>query len=135
MTLNELKTRERGLLISNRSSLEEYGKAYAELRSLCEEYAGPKLSEDMLISDMAEKYISKEKRLFEITGNEKHRKHIKIASELLKRETASHAEVSKIIANRKVNFEEARNILRKTRIYKKVKPNTLREVLNATNQK
>jgi len=132
MNLEQLKHREIGLLNTHKTRFEEYGKAYQKIREMCEVYAGPRVSEEMLISDMAYKYVEEEKRLFDLTKNEKYKLHIKAASELFRKECVSFKDILKVLEkyNRIINYEEARNILRNESFYAKINPDTLIDVLH-----
>jgi hypothetical protein len=131
-TLQELKEREIGLLNSHNSRYIEYGKACKEILDMCNSYSKFRLSEQVLISDMAEKYAQKEKKLYDLTNNEKYRLHIKLASEYYLKNFISFDELYNILSQeeRILTFEEAKNIiLQSPEVFIKVKTNTLLEVL------
>jgi hypothetical protein len=130
--LQDLKEREKGLLNSHNSRFIEYGKACKEILNLCSSFAGPRLSEQMLIADMAEKYANKEKELFDLTKNENHRLHIKVASEYYLKELVPFDRLYNQLAQetRVLTFEEAKLILAKDpELFVKVKTKTLVDVL------
>ena len=131
MTLQELKQREISLLNTGRNRYIEYGKALAEIRQLAENFAGPKLSEDVLVSSVAELYIEKEKKLYDLTKNEDHLLRIKAASELYKKSFMSFDKLYDYLSKykRTMQFEEAKDILRDTPFYKDIDPKTLIDVL------
>ena len=132
MNLLELKQREIGLLNSNKNRFEEYGRACADIREMCENFAGNKLSDDILISDMSKKFIEKEQKLFNLTKNEKHLIRIKLATEFILKEYMPYNELYNYFnkINRIITFEEAHSILEDHILYKKIKPDILETVLN-----
>jgi plasmid replication initiation protein len=131
ITLKELKYREKELLNSHVSNFIEYGKALKEIIKIAESDSSPKLSEEVFLNDCARKYVEKEKRLFDLTQNNKHKLHIKAASELFRKEFASFDDIYKYIYNpvKIYTFEEAKKILKKLDLYNKIKPQTLVEAL------
>ena len=131
ITIRELKNREKELLNSGSSHFIEYGKALKEIIKIAETDSSPKLSEEIFLNDCARKYVEKEKHLFDLTKNNKHRLHIKAASELFKKEFASFDDIYKYIYNpiKIYTFEEAKNVLKKLDLYHKIKPQTLVEAL------
>jgi len=136
MNLKELKHREVNFLNSHKDRFEEYGRAYRDILKMCEEYAGPKLSEEILISDMANEYAEIENKRYLLTKNEKHLMHIKIANELSLSDQVSFNEVYKFLNRFSYNmdFNKAKEILLHTKVYKKVNPKTLIDVLNKINE-
>jgi hypothetical protein len=131
ITIKELKVREKQLLNSHTSNFIEYGRAIQEIIKIAESNAQPKLSEEVLLNDCARKYVEKEKHLFDLTKNNKHKLHIKAASELFKKEFASFDDIYKYIYNptKIYSFEEAKKVLQKLDLYNKIKPQTLVEAL------
>lgn len=131
MTLKELKAREIGLLNSHKEKLIEYGKAFIEIRKMCKNYSGKILSENMLISDIAQEYIKKEKELFNLTKNNNHLIHIKAASELYQKNTVIFDKIFLLLNKyHTLDWELAKNIVKQTSYYDKIKPSTLQDVLN-----
>jgi hypothetical protein len=131
-TFRELKERELGLLNSHNSRFIEYGIACKDILQKCKNYAGPRLSENILITEMAEKYANQEKTYYDLTKNEKHRLHIKIASEYYFKEYLTFNELHKILEteDRVLSFNEAKNILIKNQsIYNRIQPKILIDVL------
>jgi hypothetical protein len=131
-TFRELKEREIGLLNSHNSRFIEYGIACRDILRMCLSYAKPTLSENILITEMAEKYANQEKVYYELTKNEKHRLHIKIASEYYFKEFLTFNELYKILEKeeRILSFEEAKDILIKDQpIYNRIQPKILTDVL------
>ena len=131
--LKDLKEREVGFLGSYQSRYMEYGRACRDILQMCKEYAGPKVSEPILIAEMAEKYALQEKNMYKLTKNEKHRIHIKIASEYYLKDFATFNELLKSLSkyNRILNFEESKILLKENApaLYYKTKTSTLQEVL------
>ena len=123
--------READLLSTHQTDFIEYGIALKEIRELCDACSLPRLSEEVLVNDIARKYAEKEKRYYDLTGKDKYLKHIKAASELFKKNFVSFNEVFDIVynKNRQYTFDEARSLLKEKEIYKKIKPQTLIEVL------
>jgi hypothetical protein len=132
MNLVELKERGLGLLRLCRDRCEEYGKAYIEILKMCDNYAGPKLSDQILISDIAHKYAAKQESNYILTKQDIYLQRIKAASELYISERVSFDDVHKILYpyKRKMEFEEAKEILRETHFYNNIGPDTLIEVLH-----
>jgi len=131
MNLQELKIRELGLLNTHRDRYVEYGVAYTDIRKICENFSGPKLSDGILISEIAQQYALKEKKLYDLTKDKKHLMHIKAASELFKKEFVSFNVLFDFFSKQKRNikFEEAKHLLSQTSFYDRVNPQTLVDVL------
>jgi len=131
MTLNDLKVREADLFKTYQSQFIEYGIALRDIREMCDNYSLPRLSEEVLIDTVARMYAEKEEKFYDLTKNEKHLMHIKAASELFKKEFATFTEVFDLVYNKNLQytFEEANLLLKKSDMYKKIKPQTLIEVL------
>jgi len=132
MTLKDLKLREASLLNSHRNNFEEYGKALKDIIKMCEQYGGPRLSETMLISDMAYKFIEREQSIFELTKNENCKLRIKAASELCKYNYMPFEKLYEFLNNQPYTFtyEEACDFLKQQTFYEKVHPEILLEVIN-----
>jgi hypothetical protein len=131
-TFRELKEREVGLLNSHNSRFKEYGIACRDILRMCLSNALPRLSENVLITEMAEQYAAQEKHYYNLTKNEKHRLHIKIASEYYFKEFLAFDELHKILdqEDRILTFEEARMILAKDQeTFNRIQPRTLIDVL------
>jgi len=131
ITIQELKYREKELLNSHSANFIEYGRALKEIIKIAENCSSPKLSEEILLNESARKYVEEQKRLFDLTKNNKHKLHIKAASELFVKEFASIDDIYKYIYNpiKSYTFEEARKVLKELDIYNKIKPQTLVEAL------
>jgi hypothetical protein len=131
LTIKELRQRERDLLNTHSSLFIEYGKAIKEILTIAESDASQKLSEEVLLNDSARKYVENEKHLFDLTRDNRHRLHIKAASELFKKEFASIDDIYQYIYNpiKAYTFEEAKKVLKDLDIYNKIKPQTLVEAL------
>jgi hypothetical protein len=132
MDLPELKERGLELLRTCRDRLEEYGRAFNEIWKMCNNYAGPKLSDSILISDIAYSYVEKERSLYNLTKNEKHLMHIKAANELYITERISFDDIHKVLDKykRKIDFDEAKEILKQEDFYNSIHPDTLNDVLH-----
>ena len=84
MNLKELKKLESAYFTSEKSNLREYAKAYKEIYTKCKKYSGLWLSDEILISDMAKKYIQEQMRDIQlISDNSDLRQRIKGASKLI----------------------------------------------------
>ena len=123
--------REGDLFKTYQSNFIEYGIALRDIRTMCDGYAAPRLSEEVLIDIIARKYVTKQQQYYESTKNKKYLMRIKAASELFKKEFATFDEVFDLIYNKSIqySFNEANLLLKKSKIYKKIKPQTLIEVL------
>jgi hypothetical protein len=136
-TLQQLKTQEKGLLDTHQSHFIEYGRAYRDIHEMCNDWGGHKLSEEVLISDMAYKYVEHEKRLFDLTKKEEHKLHIKAASELYKKNYVTYNKIHELLIkfNRLLEFSEAKDYLSKNypAIYVNTMPETLERVLTDLN--
>ena len=134
MNLKELKKLESAYFTSEKSNLREYAKAYKEIYTKCRRYSGLWLSDEMLISDMAKKYIQEQMRDMQlILDNSDLRQRIKGASKLIIKNYATKEEVLSVVKRLDVpprNFEEARTMLEKSYLYNKIKPETLSAVLS-----
>jgi hypothetical protein len=131
-TLQELKEREVGFLNSHNSRYIEYGKACKDILNKCKNYAGSKLSENILITEMAEEYANQEKKYYALTKNEVHRLHIKLASEYYFKDFLTFNEIYKLLEKeeRILSFEEAKNILIKDQEkFNRIQPKILKNVL------
>jgi len=130
-TIKELKYRQKELLNSHSANFIEYGRALKEIIKIAEDCSTPKLSEEILLNESARKYVEKQKKLYDLTKDNKHKLHIKAASELFTKEFASIDDIYKYIYNpvKSYTFEEARKILRESDIWNKIKPQTLVEAL------
>ena len=134
MNLKELKKLESAYFTSEKSNLREYAKAYKEIYTKCKRYSGLWLSDEMLISDMAKKYIQEQMHDMQlISDNSDLRQRIKGASKLIIKNYATKEEVLAVVKRLDVpprNFEEARTMLEKSYLYNKIKPETLSAVLS-----
>ncbi|MBR6610657.1 MAG: hypothetical protein IKK93_00225 [Campylobacter sp.] len=134
MTLKDLRQLEEAYFTSEKANLREYAKAYKEIYTKCKKYAGPWLSDDILISDMALKYIEEQSHDMQlISDNEDIRWRIKGASKLIVKNYASKSDVENLIKKLSPlprSFEEARIMLEKSYLYNKIKPETLSAVLS-----
>lgn len=134
MNLKELKKLESAYFTSEKSNLREYAKAYKEIYIKCKRYSGLWLSDEMLISDMAKKYIQEQMHDMQLISNDSDlRQRIKGASKLIIKNYATKEEVLAVIKRLDVpprNFEEARTMLEKSYLYNKIKPETLSAVLS-----
>ena len=134
MTLKDLRRLEEAYFTSEKANLREYAKAYKEIYTKCKKYAGPWLSDDILISDMALKYIEEQNHDMQlISDNEDIRWRIKGASKLIVKNYASKSDVENLIKKLSPlprSFEEARIMLEKSYLYNKIKPETLSAVLS-----
>lgn len=134
MNLKELKKLESAYFTSEKSNLREYAKAYKEIYIKCKKYSGLWLSDEILISDMAKKYIQEQMRDMQlISDNSDLRQRIKGASKLIIKNYATKEEVLAIVKRLDVlpkSFEEARTMLEKSYLYNKIKPETLSAVLS-----
>lgn len=131
LTIQDLKYRERELLNSHQTHFIEYGKALKGIIKIAENSSRKKLSDEIFLNECARKYVEEEKKLYDLTKDNKHRLHIKAASELFKKEFATIDDIYTYIYNpaKIYTFEEAKNILQKLEIYNKIKPQTLVEAL------
>ena len=134
MNLKELKKLESAYFTSEKSNLREYAKAYKEIYTKCKRYSGLWLSDEMLISDMAKKYIQEQMHDMQLISNDSDlRQRIKGASKLIIKNYATKEEVLAVVKRLDVpprNFEEARTMLEKSYLYNKIKPETLSVVLS-----
>ena len=134
MTLKDLRRLEEAYFTSEKANLREYAKAYKEIYTKCKKYAGPWLSDDILISDMALKYIEEQSHDMQlISDNDGIRWRIKGASKLIVKNYASKSDVENLIKKLSPlprSFEEARIMLEKSYLYSKIKPETLSAVLS-----
>lgn len=134
MNLKELKKLESAYFTSEKSNLREYAKAYKEIYIKCKKYSGLWLSDEILISDMAKKYIQEQMRDMQlISDNSDLRQRIKGASKLIIKNYATKEEVLAVVKRLDVqpkSFEEARTMLEKSYLYNKIKPETLSAVLS-----
>ncbi|WP_291631195.1 hypothetical protein [Clostridium sp.] len=134
MNLKELKKLESAYFTSEKSNLREYAKAYKEIYIKCKKYSGLWLSDEILISDMAKKYIQEQMRDMQlISDNSDLRQRIKGASKLIIKNYATKEEVLAVVKKLDVppkSFEEARTMLEKSYLYNKIKPETLSAVLS-----
>ena len=134
MNLKELKKLESAYFTSEKSNLREYAKAYKEIYAKCKKYSGLWLSDEMLISDMAKKYIQEQMHDMQLISNDSDlRQRIKGASKLIIKNYATKEEVLAVIKRLDIpprNFEEARTMLEKSYLYNKIKPETLSAVLS-----
>lgn len=134
MNLKELKKLESAYFTSEKSNLREYAKAYKEIYAKCKKYSGLWLSDDILISDMAKKYIQEQMHDMQLVSNESDlRQRIKGASKLIVKNYATKEEVLAIVKRLDIppkSFEEARTMLEKNYLYNKIKPETLSAVLS-----
>ena len=134
MNLKELKKLESAYFTSEKSNLREYAKAYKEIYIKCKRYSGLWLSDEMLISDMAKKYIQEQMHDMQLVSNDSDlRQRIKGASKLIIKNYATKEEVLAVVKRLDVpprNFEEARTMLEKSYLYNKIKPETLSAVLS-----
>ena len=134
MNLKELKKLESAYFTSEKSNLREYAKAYKEIYIKCKKYSGLWLSDEILISDMAKKYIQEQMHDIQLISNDSDlRQRIKGASKLIIKNYATKEEVLAVIKRLDVpprSFEEARTMLKKSYLYNKIKPETLSAVLS-----
>lgn len=134
MNLKELKKLESAYFTSEKSNLREYAKVYKEIYTKCKRYSGLWLSDEMLISDMAKKYIQEQMHDMQLISNDSDlRQRIKGASKLIIKNYATKEEVLAVVKRLDVpprNFEEARTMLEKSYLYNKIKPETLSAVLS-----
>lgn len=134
MNLKELKKLESAYFTSEKSNLREYAKAYKEIYTKCKKYSGLWLSDEILISDMAKKYIQEQMHDIQlISDNLDLRQRIKGASKLIVKNYATKEEVLAVVKRLDIqpkNFEEARTMLEKSYLYNKIKPETLSAVLS-----
>ena len=134
MTLKELKILESNSFTSEKSNLREYAKAYKEIYTKCKRYSGLWLSDDILISDMALVYIKEQMKEMQLVSDDsEYRNRIKGASKLLIKNYASKEDVKTLIEKldkKPRTFEEARTMIEKSYLYKKIKPETLSDVLS-----
>lgn len=134
MNLKELKKLESAYFTSEKSNLREYAKAYKEIYTKCKRYSGLWLSDEMLISDMAKKYIQEQMHDMQLISNDSDlRQRIKGASKLIIKNYATKEEVLAVVKRLDIpprNFEEARTMLEKSYLYNKIKPETLSAVLS-----
>ena len=134
MNLKDLKRLESAYFTSEKANLREYAKAYKDIYTKCKKYSGLWLSDDILISDMAMKYIQEQKRDMNfISDDDKIRQRIKGASKLIIKNYATKEEVLAVVKRLDVpprSFEEARTMLEKSYLYNKIKPETLSAVLS-----
>ena len=134
MNLKELKKLESAYFTSEKSNLREYAKAYKEIYTKCKKYSGLWLSDEILISDMAKKYIQEQMHDMQlILDNSDLRQRIKCASKLIIKNYATKEEVLAVVKKLDVppkSFEEARTMLEKSYLYNKIKPETLSAVLS-----
>lgn len=134
MNLKELKKLESAYFTSEKSNLREYAKAYKEIYAKCKKYSGLWLSDDILISDMAKKYIQEQIYDMQLVSNDSDlRQRIKGASKLIVKNYATKEEVLAIVKRLDIppkSFEEARTMLEKNYLYNKIKPETLFAVLS-----
>ena len=133
MNLKELKKLESAYFTSEKSNLREYAKAYKEIYTKCKKYSGLWLSDEILISDMAKKYIQEQMRDMQLMDNSDLRQRIKGASKLIVKNYATKEEVLAVVKSLNVpprSFEEARTMLEKSYLYNKIKPETLSAVLS-----
>jgi len=137
MNIQSLKNREIAFLSSNKSRFREYGIAYKDILKMCLKYADDKVSEDVLISDMATEYIKKEKFRYDFTKNEKHQMHIKAALELIKKDFYPEEKLFKELDdfNLEFDFKGAKNFLRNRKYYKRIRPKTLKNVVSRIKEK
>ena len=134
MNLKELKKLESAYFTSEKANLREYAKAYKEIYIKCKRYSGLWLSDEILISDMAKKYIQEQMHDMQLISNDSDlRQRIKGASKLIIKNYATKEEVLAVVKRLDVpprNFEEARTMLEKSYLYNKIKPETLSAVLS-----
>lgn len=134
MNLKELKKLESAYFTSEKANLREYAKAYKEIYTKCKRFSGLWLSDEMLISDMAKKYIQEQMHDIQLVSNDSDlRQRIKGASKLIIKNYATKEEVLAVIKRLDIpprSFEEARTMLEKSYLYNKIKPETLSAVLS-----
>lgn len=136
MTYSELKVQEAALLSSNRSSLKEYGRAYQEIIKRYSHSSTAWLSDEVLLSDIAVKYIADLKKDLRFADDKSIIKRIQGAAKLIIHEFVSHDFLYGYLANMKerpTTFEEARKVLEPTYFYRKIRPETLTQVLSELN--
>jgi hypothetical protein len=131
MTLKELKQKEVIFLNMNKDQFREYGIAYRDIIKMCNDYAGPKLSEDALISNIAYNYVEKQKKIYDLNKQEKILLRIKIASELFTEEFIPPNVIHEVLTRHKRDFSfyEAKRLLKRENFYKQINPQTVIEVL------
>lgn len=131
MLIDQLKHKECELLNSYQSNFIEYGRALKELISRMENFAGERLSDEVLLNDCARNYIKEETKKYIATKREEHRLHIKIASEYLIKDFLTEKEIYNLLDKKltKFTFLEAKNILCNLSEYIKIRPEHLMNVL------
>jgi hypothetical protein len=129
--LDSLRIREVGLLESHQRRFMDYGRACKDLLDMCKLFAGPQLSEKVLISDMAERYMAIEQKNYDLTRNEAHLCHIKIAQEYHMKRFMPKYELKNLLRPlEEFDFEKAKMFLiDKPAIYETISPRILIEVL------
>ncbi|MCF0125610.1 MAG: hypothetical protein HUJ68_07630 [Clostridia bacterium] len=134
MNLKELKQLESSYFTSEKSNLREYGRAYKDILTKCKRFSGLWLSDQMLISEMAEVYINEQLRESQFVNDKTaYLNRIKGASKLIVHNYATREEVKSLIDNLEIKpetFEEARKTLEKSYLYNKIKPSVLADILS-----
>ena len=133
MTIKEFTKQETALLASSNSILIEQGKAYKEIIYMYKKFSGLWLSDDVLISDLAQSYIEKQLRECKFVSDKKNYNiRIQCAKKLIKKNFLTYDDLklkSKDYNLRGKTFEDMRNALKNTDYYDKIRPEVLFKIL------
>ena len=127
--IQELKQKEVALLNSSRDQFHEYGAALAWLLKKYRSYGKRTLSDEMLLSDLAQEFIDEELKKGPGQANPA---RIRFMIQFIEKRPLALSEIkAHLPKDRRFTFEEARDYLSTSypEAYKKIKPALLLEAL------
>lgn len=133
MKYKELCNIEGRMLSSGRESLFKQGLGLRDIIKMYKEFHGFYLSEEMLLSDLAKKYIKSQMQEFKYGRNDTYKYRIKGASRLVISSVATPSEVYEVLneaIKEPCTLEQARDLVRLSYLYTKMAPEIFINVYN-----
>lgn len=135
MTIDELKRQEPKLLSSSISRLKQYGLAYKEIIRKAKQFSGLWLSDEMLLSEIAKKFIDSEKKESQFAKDKStYEARIAAAAQLVRNDVLSYDSTYKAIESldltkNDLEFEKVRELIKNKYYYPKISPAVLSSVI------
>lgn len=133
MTYDEVRKTEAGYLASNNKVFREYGKVLKYFLDKYNSYAKNYTSDDLLFSDIAEKYIELQKHEMSfVKNNEDYKLRIRFASKYIIRDFVSKKRVLKLLKDyddKEWTYEKVDNFLKKSFLYSRIKASTIESII------
>ena len=132
MTYETLKKTEAGYLASNSKTFREYGKVLKYIKEKYDAFSSNCMSDDILISDLASKYIEAQKReMMFVSEKDDYKLRIRFAKQFIKNDFISKTQVKKLLENYdgEYKFESINKFLSGHYLYNRIRPEVVESII------